>query len=328
MSRCWAAANCCASTPTRATSRPREPPAALHATPRSCSVEMVRSDADRFRRGGVGDARRKADHRDLARGGEYRGRARELPADRREHHGERRQAIRAQQDRARKRLSASRRAGPARRHAARLQRRRARAWWDATFYDLHVDRHPADSTIRGWNAITYRVLKPAATEMQIDLQAPLEVDSIVQDGARSRCDATATRSSSRCGAQQPGAKKTVTVYYHGMPRAAKNPPWDGGLHLAARPPRQPLDRDRERGTRRERLVAEQGLSGGRAGQPAHRDHGARLDDRRVERPAAQARRTTRDGTTTYEWFVGEPINNYDVEINAGHVRALRRRVLG
>ena len=38
-------------------------------------------------------------------------------------------------------------------------------WWDASFYDLHVVVDPADSSIRGHNAITYRVLKPA-TEMQ------------------------------------------------------------------------------------------------------------------------------------------------------------------
>lgn len=31
-----------------------------------------------------------------------------------------------------------------------------RSWWDATFYDLHVSVNPADSSVRGWNAITYR----------------------------------------------------------------------------------------------------------------------------------------------------------------------------
>src|SRR5450759_233458 len=56
-----------------------------------------------------------------------------------------------------------------------------RAWWDATFYDLHVNVNPADSSIAGYNAITYRVLKPAR-EMQIDLQMPLVIDSVVQDG--------------------------------------------------------------------------------------------------------------------------------------------------
>src|SRR5438270_786460 len=54
-----------------------------------------------------------------------------------------------------------------------------RAWWDAAFYDLHVTVSPTDSGIRGYNAITYRVLRPA-TEMQIDLQQPLDVDSMVQ----------------------------------------------------------------------------------------------------------------------------------------------------
>ena len=54
-----------------------------------------------------------------------------------------------------------------------------RAWWDAEFYDLHVRVNPADSSIHGWNGITYRVLQPGRV-MQIDLQVPLRVDSIVQ----------------------------------------------------------------------------------------------------------------------------------------------------
>src|SRR5262245_40190167 len=57
----------------------------------------------------------------------------------------------------------------------------ARAWWDVTFYDLHVTVLPGDSSIAGWNGIYYRVLRPQQ-EMQIDLQQPLEVDSMVQDG--------------------------------------------------------------------------------------------------------------------------------------------------
>src|ERR1700738_6440 len=56
-----------------------------------------------------------------------------------------------------------------------------RSWWDVVFYDLHVAISPGDSSIRGYNGITYRVLRPA-TEMQIDLMVPLDVDSMVQDG--------------------------------------------------------------------------------------------------------------------------------------------------
>ena len=54
-----------------------------------------------------------------------------------------------------------------------------RNWWDVTFYDLHVRISPADSTIRGWNAITYRVTG-AGRELQVDLMTPLEVDSVLQ----------------------------------------------------------------------------------------------------------------------------------------------------
>src|SRR5207244_5986666 len=56
-----------------------------------------------------------------------------------------------------------------------------RAWWDVTFYDLHVAISPTDSSIRGSNGISYRVLQPSS-EMQIDLMVPLEVDSMMQDG--------------------------------------------------------------------------------------------------------------------------------------------------
>ena len=74
-----------------------------------------------------------------------------------------------------------------------------RAWWDVTFYDLHVAISPSDSSIRGRNGITYRVLGPGR-ELQVDLMAPLEVDSMVQDGRRvpfRRAIALASRRSAR-----------------------------------------------------------------------------------------------------------------------------------
>ena len=39
-----------------------------------------------------------------------------------------------------------------------------RRWWDVTFYDLHVSIQPKDSSIAGWNAITYRVIEPPSGE--------------------------------------------------------------------------------------------------------------------------------------------------------------------
>ena len=63
-----------------------------------------------------------------------------------------------------------------------------RRWWDVTFYDLHVRIDPKDSSIAGWNGISYRVTEavPAARELQIDLMEPLVVDSMRQDGRNVR----------------------------------------------------------------------------------------------------------------------------------------------
>ena len=104
-----------------------------------------------------------------------------------------------------------------------------RAWWDVAFYNLNVKVNPADSSIVGRNAITYRVLKPAR-EMQIDLQMPLVVDSIIQDGLElsARRDGNAFFVT-LMSPQRAGARKTITVYYHGKPVAAIRPPWDGGF---------------------------------------------------------------------------------------------------
>ncbi|HEV7387216.1 MAG TPA: hypothetical protein VGN73_01265, partial [Gemmatimonadaceae bacterium] len=104
-----------------------------------------------------------------------------------------------------------------------------RSWWDAAFYDLHVKVNPTDSSISGYNAITYRVLKPAR-EMQIDLQMPLVVDSIVQDGLElgARRDGNAFFVT-LIAPQRAKARKTISIYYHGKPTVAVRAPWDGGF---------------------------------------------------------------------------------------------------
>jgi aminopeptidase N len=190
-----------------------------------------------------------------------------------------------------------------------------RAWWDATFYDLHVAVSPADSSIHGWNAITYRALKPSA-EMQIDLQVPLEVDSMVQSGKR----VTYRRDGNAFFAAVPslaaGASATVTVFYHGKPRAAMRPPWDGGFIW-----------QQDSLGRRWIATANEGLGASvwwpnkdyLADEPDSQRIAITLPDSMVDVSNGRLRTTKHnpDGTTTYEWFVEDPINNYDVEVNAG-----------
>ncbi len=192
----------------------------------------------------------------------------------------------------------------------------ARAWWDVTFYDLHVRVNPADSSISGRTGITYRVLHPER-EMQIDLQQPMQVDSMVQDGR-----ALAYRRDGNAffvalaAPQRDGAVNTVTVYFHGKPVAARNPPWDGGF----------IWQHDSLGNRWV-ATANEGLGASAwwpdkdylADEPDSQRIAVTMPDPMIDVSNGRLRGTTRhaDGTTTYEWFVENPINNYDVEVNAG-----------
>ena len=192
-----------------------------------------------------------------------------------------------------------------------------RAWWDVAFYDLHVKVNPADSSISGYNAITYRILKPAR-EMQIDLQMPLVVDSIVQDGtelsARRDGNAFFVR---LIASQRPGSRKTISVYYHGKPTVALRAPWDGGFVWA-----------RDSLARQWIATADEGLGASvywpnkdiYSDEPDSQRVAVTVPDSLIDVSNGRLRSTTRnaDGTTTYEWFVANPINNYDVAVNAAH----------
>jgi aminopeptidase N len=192
-----------------------------------------------------------------------------------------------------------------------------RAWWDAAFYDLHVKVNPADSSISGCNAITYRVAKKAR-EMQIDLQQPLVVDSIVQDGTElsSRRDGNAFFVR-MLAPQTIGAKKKISVYYHGKPVVAVRPPWDGGFVWARDSLTRPWIVTANEGTGASVWWPNKDIY---ADEPDSQRVAITIPDSLIEVSNGRLRSTTRnsDGTTTYEWFVVNPINNYDVAANAGH----------
>jgi aminopeptidase N len=190
-----------------------------------------------------------------------------------------------------------------------------RAWWDATFYDLHVTVNPSDSSISGHNGITYRIVKPAR-EMQVDLQVPLEVDSMVQDGraVTYRRDGNAFFVS-LTAAQPVGQSKTLTVYYHGRPRVAKRAPWDGGFVWA-----------HDSAGHSWIATACEGLGASvwwpnkdlEADEPDSQRIAITVPDSVIDVSNGRLRSTTHNAnnTTTYEWFVENPINNYDVAVNA------------
>jgi aminopeptidase N len=192
-----------------------------------------------------------------------------------------------------------------------------RRWWDVAFYDLHVAISPSDSTIRGWNAITYRVTG-TGDELQIDLMPPLELDSVVQDGRKLalRHEGNAHFAAVR-GTQRTGEQQTVTAYYHGRPQVAENPPWQGGFTWAQDSLGRPWI-----------VTTDQGLGASvwwpnkdtQADEPDSQRVALTVPKPLVDVSNGRLRSTTDndDGTRTYEWFVTNPINNYAIAVNAGN----------
>ena len=192
-----------------------------------------------------------------------------------------------------------------------------RSWWDVTFYDLHVSISPRDSSIAGYNGITYRVLAPA-NEMQVDLMEPLQVDSMTQDGraVRFRRDGAAFFAT-LTAPQRVGQLRTITVYYHGRPLVATNPPWQGGFTWGADSLGRPWV-----------VTTDQGMGASawwpnkdtQADEPDSQRVALTLPDPLMDVSNGRLRSVLHhgDGTTTYEWFVVNPINNYAIAVAGGH----------
>ncbi len=191
-----------------------------------------------------------------------------------------------------------------------------RAWWDVAFYDLHVRVNPADSSVAGWNGITYRVLRPAQ-EMQLDLQAPLVLDSVTQAGRRlaARRDSNAYFVT-LVAPQRAGDVRSVSAYYHGQPGRGRPSPWASGFVWARDSLGAPWVATSDEGPGASIWWPLKDYLGD---EPDSQRITVTVPDPMIEVSNGRLRGTTHnaDGTTTSEWFVANPINTYGVAINAG-----------
>lgn len=192
-----------------------------------------------------------------------------------------------------------------------------RAWWDLQFYHLNVKVNPADSTIGGSVTVRYKVLEPNQT-LQIDLQRPLTISKITQDGQevtfRRDGDAFFVNLVKK---QVPQAQESIIVYYGGRPRIAKRAPWDGGFSWKRDKNGLPFV-----------ATSCQGL-GSSVWWPC-KDHMYDEPDSAnisitVPKPLmdvsnGRLRSITEnaDNTRTFNWYVQNPINNYGININIGN----------
>lgn len=197
-----------------------------------------------------------------------------------------------------------------------------RDWWDVLKYDLHVKFNIGDSSISGYNAMQVKVLKKGTT-MQVDLQEPLMIDSILyslQAGSRGRISEQDIRKDGNAYFFPAGYFSVphtnfpvvdIFIYYHGKPRIAHRPPWDGGVIWKKDKQKRPWV-----------SIACQGL-GASVWYPC-KDHQADEPDSAemhitvpdtlmcVGNGRYRGRIENGDGTATYDWAVVNPINNYTI----------------
>jgi aminopeptidase N len=186
-----------------------------------------------------------------------------------------------------------------------------------THYDLAVRINPTDSTISGRNTITYRVTAEGR-QLQLDLMTPLQLDSVTLAGR-----ALPLRHEGHAhfvtlpAPQPPGSVQRVTAWYHGTPRNAPRPPWDGGFSWRTDSLGRPWI-----------VTTDQGI-GASIWWPNKDTQADEPDSQRVAITVPNplmhvgagrlaSRVENADGTVTWTWEVVNPINNYAIAVSVGN----------
>lgn len=187
-----------------------------------------------------------------------------------------------------------------------------RAWWDVTHYDLQVSFDFNKRSIAGYNIISYKIVSAPAKEMQIDLQLGLYIDSVLynNENLSFRREGNAYFIAV-APAQNEQEINKVAVYYHGIPRPALHPPWDGGVIWSKDQEGNPWI-----------TVACQGLGASvwypckdhQSDEPDSASLSMIVPDTLTAIANGKLRNEVQngDGTATYTWAVTNPINNYNI----------------
>ncbi len=190
-----------------------------------------------------------------------------------------------------------------------------RAWWDLTFYDLQVKVEPEEKFIEGSNTIRYKVLKPHQV-LQVDLQQPLKILSIQQDGQPlSYISKGYSHFVTLIKPQLVDELNEIVITYSGNPRTAIRAPWDGGFSWS-------MDENGHA------FIATSCQGLGASVWWPNKDHMYdEVDSMAISVTVPKDLVAVANGklkkvreqedTKTYDWYVRNPINNYGVNVNIG-----------
>jgi aminopeptidase N len=106
-----------------------------------------------------------------------------------------------------------------------------RSWWDVQHYDLILQFDTLRHSIAGQNTMVYKITSAPHDSMQIDLQDSMILDEALHGTERLKL----VREGNVYWIIYPfskfkkGSTDSILLSYHGTPRIARNPPWNGGF---------------------------------------------------------------------------------------------------
>lgn len=191
----------------------------------------------------------------------------------------------------------------------------ARSWWNVLHYDIWVKPDYVNKTIEGYNIIDFDAKSyPETPLMQIDMQEPMIIDSIMygRQSLTFKRDGNAFFFTLNRIQHGGPTRMSLKIYFHGKPREAIRPPWDGGWIWKKDANGNPW-----------MSVACQGLGASvwypcKDHQSDEPDNGATLSMAVADTLTAvgngrlKEKKSNNDGTTTWTWEVKNPINNYTI----------------
>ena len=191
-----------------------------------------------------------------------------------------------------------------------------RTCYDINYYHLDVKFDIDQKFISGSNLFKFTATQDF-TKLQFDLFANLKIDKVVYKGQ----ELPYTREFNAVFITFPqtitkGSTDEFTVYYSGNPTIAKRAPWDGGIVYTTDSLGKPWV-----------ATACQGI-GASIWWPTKDHQYDEVDSALISISVPKGlkdvsngrlRKVTKlkDGYTRFDWFVGNPINNYDIEANIG-----------
>ncbi len=198
---------------------------------------------------------------------------------------------------------------------------REQAAYDVHFYDLELSIDPDQQRIEGILKMQAQIVHPTHW-LVMDLDTLLKIRHIQEAGqnlefrrelGRVWIDLKQSR--------QPGSAIELEIAYGGKPRVAPRPPWNGGFTWAKTPKGSPW------------IATTCQMIGADVWWPC-KDHVSDEPDSmalhvRVPEPLVVAsngrlfkEEKNQDQTTTYHWFISNPINIYNVALNIAPYRSI------